>query len=296
MKRTLLPIAFTLVAALCASACGIEDGSDKAVVDEAAIVPAAASLLPTKIQDAGVLRVGASYQTAPMTFLTNDGQDKDGISHELATLAIAKLGVRPEFQVIPFPGQVAALDADKVDLIWETTSITPERLEAGSFVEFAKLAYGVLVLKGNPAELSDLSSFCGRRIGVPQGSIFQEYVESASSECKSSAEPAISILTYKGPPEGRLAVRSGNADAFLGGHANNLYYAQESEEGEVFDAVEVTDIKPTPIGVQLRKEDTALAEAVAESINASIADGSYARVFQKYELAGMQMASAKIAE
>lgn len=293
-----LPVALALVTVLLGSAaCGTGDDGETATPkkDTSVTSPAAIALLPQQIKDAGVLRIGASYQTAPMTMLTDDGQTKEGISHELALLAAERLGLKADFQAIPFPGQVAALEADKIDLVWETTSITPDRLKAAAFVEFANLAYGVLVPKGNPKKISDLASFCGLRIGVPQGSIFQEYVESASKDCEASGRPKVDVLTYKGPPEGRLAVRSENADAFLGGHANNLYYAKQSENGATFSAVEVPDIAKTPIGIQFAKNNTDLAKAVAEAVNSMIADGSYGNVFEEFDLAGMQIESAKLA-
>ena len=293
-----MPVTLALITVLLGSACGGGGASESSTPkrDASATSPAAVALLPEEIKSAGVLRIGASYQTAPMTMLTDDGQTKKGISHELARLAAERLGLKADFQVIPFPGQVAALEADKIDLVWETTSITPDRLKAASFVEFADLAYGVLVPKGNPKKIGDLASFCGLRIGVPQGSIFQEYVETASKDCEAAGGPKVEVLTYKGPPEARLAVRSGNADAFLGGHANNLYYAKQSENGATFSAVEVPDIATTPIGIQFQKDNTDLAKAVAEAVNSMIADGSYGKVFEQFELAGMQIEAAKLAE
>lgn len=277
------------------SACG-SAGDAEPVAHRTALAPEAAAKLPSTIKDSGVVRIGASYQTAPMTMLENDGQDKAGISHELAVLALEQLGLEGNFSTIPFPGQAAALEADKIDLVWETTSINPERLKAATFVKFAQLTYGVLVPKGNPENISDLKSFCGLRVGVPQGSIFQDYVEAASKDCQDSGAPAVDVLTYKGPPEGRLGVLSKNADAFLGGHANNLYYAENSDEGAAFSAIEVSDIEATPIGIQFKKGNTQLAQAMAEAVNAMIDDGSYKKVFEAYGLEAMQISSASIVE
>ncbi|WP_431710479.1 transporter substrate-binding domain-containing protein [Glutamicibacter uratoxydans] len=230
-----------------------------------------------------------------MTMLEDDGQVKAGISHELAVLALEQLGLQGDFSILPFPGQAAALEADKVDVVWETTSINAERLEAATFVEFANLTYGVLVPKDNPKDIVDLDSFCGLGIGVPQGSIFQDYVEEASAECVDSGSTAINLLTYKSPAEGRLAVLSKNADAFLGGHANNLYYAENSDEGAAFSAVAIPDIEPTPIGIQFKKGNEELASAMAEAVNALIANGSYAKVFEEFGLSEMEISSASIA-
>ncbi|MGO4384063.1 transporter substrate-binding domain-containing protein [Specibacter sp. RAF43] len=295
MSRKYLLSALAVATLVAVSACGSPAGSGTSD-QPTALAPSAAALLPANIKSAGAVRIGASYQTAPMTMLLNDGQDKSGISHELATLAVEQLGLKGEFTTMPFPGQAAALEADKIDAVWETTSINAERLKSATFVEFAKLTYGVLVPRGNPANITDLKSFCGLRIGVPQGSIFQDYVESASSDCKAAGSAPVNVLTYKGPPEGRLAVLSKNADAFLGGYANNLYYAEHSDKGAVFSAVEVPDIKATPIGIQFKKGNTELAKAMAEAVNALIADGSYKKVFKKYGLEAMEINSASIVQ
>jgi polar amino acid transport system substrate-binding protein len=282
-----------IATALAVSGCGAAAQADPAQ-ERTPLAPKAAELLPSEIKDAGTARIAASYQTAPMTMLENDGQEKAGVSHELATLAMEQLGLTGEFSVVPFPGQAAALEAKKIDLVWETTSINAERLKAATFVEFAQLTYGVLVPHGNPENITDLKAFCGLRIGVPQGSIFQDYVESASSDCKAAGKEAVNVLTYKSPTEGRLAVLSQNADAFLGGHANNLYYAEHSDEGSAFSAVGIPDIEPTPIGIQFKKDNEALAEAMVEAVNAMIANGSYAKVFEEYGLEDMKISSASI--
>ncbi len=288
--KTTLAAGLLLAMSACAAGQAAPSG------ERSPLAPEAAQLLPGDIDASGVVRIGASYQTAPMTLLENDGQDKAGISHELAQLAVEQLGLQGEYNIIPFPGQAAALEANKVDLVWETTSINAERLKSATFVEFAQLTYGVLVPHGNPKNISDLMSLCGLKIGVPQGSIFQEYVETASEDCKTGGKTAINVLTYKGPPEGRLAVLSENADAFLGGHANNVYYADHSDEGAAFSAVEIADIEPTPIGIQFKKGNTQLAEAVSAAVDALIQNGAYDKVFESYDLGVMKIDSASIVE
>ena len=197
--------------------------AEKGVAQEATgVVASAVELLPQSVKDSGILRIGGSYQSAPMTYLVNDGQDKAGISYELATEAAKRLGLTPEFSVIPFPGQVAALAADKIDLVWETTSINEERLLAATFIPFATIGYGVLVAKGNPAGVTDFESLCGLRIGVPQGSIFPQYIEDATEQCKAKGLPEVEMLTYRGSDEARLAIRSGNSDGYMSGHSNNV--------------------------------------------------------------------------
>jgi polar amino acid transport system substrate-binding protein len=267
-----------------------------AAQEATSVVASAVELLPASVKESGILRIGGSYQSAPMTMLVNDGQDKAGISFELATEAAKRLGLTPEFSVIPFPGQVAALTADKIDLVWETTSITPERLEAATFIPFAEISYGLLVQKGNPAGITDFKSMCGRKIGVPQGSIFPQYIEVASDKCKENGLAQVEILTYRGEDEARLAVRSGNADGLMSGHPNNVYYAQTIGENSAFEAVELSEIESTPIGIQFKKDNIQLAKAMAEAVNAMIADGSYAQIFDKYTVPTMKVDSVSVME
>lgn len=255
-----------------------------------------APALPASIAESGILRIGASYQSAPMTMLVNDGQEKAGISFELATQAAKQLGLTPEFSVIPFPGQVAALAADRIDLVWETTSVTPERLEAATFIRFAEISYGLLVQKGNPARITDFASMCGLKVAVPQGSIFPQYIELASEKCKASGSAEVEVLTYKGEDEARLAVRSGNADGLMSGHPNNIYYAQTAGDGSAFEAIELSEIESTPIGIQFKKDNLELANAMVVAVNAMIADGSYAAIFDSYNLPTMQVDAVSIME
>lgn len=289
--------AIGLAALLAAAACSAEDTaspqaspSPTSTVDEVS-----RDLLPADLRESGVLRIAASFRTPPLTMLEDDGQVQTGLSYEMATLGAKKLGLEPSWSAITYPGQTPAIQAGKVDIVWETTSVNDERLEAATFVIFANGNQSVLVTAGNPQGIKSMSDMCGARIGVSKGSVFVSYVEEQSKKCVADGKPPVVQSIYDGAPSGRLALQSGNIDGYMSGQPDTTYFANTSDGGKVFTAVDLPEIPAIPLGIQIDKGNDVLAKALASLVDTMIKDGSYAALFKKWQMPdSMMVSSAKI--
>ncbi|MGO4384061.1 transporter substrate-binding domain-containing protein [Specibacter sp. RAF43] len=250
------------------------------------------AMLPAGLRDSGELRIGASFRTPPLTMLIKDGQVRDGLSYEMASLGAEKLGLRPAWSNIIYPGQTPAIKADKIDIVWETTSVNEERIKAATFVHFANANTSVLVTKGNPKAIGSMSDMCGLSIGMSMGSIFVGLVKEQSERCVAGGKPAINQLTYDGAPSGRTALQSKNIDGFMSAQPDTVYFANTTGSGNVFSAVDLPEIPPTKLAIQIKKGDAELARALESLVNNMIKDGSYAAVFKKWNMPDSMMVKA----
>jgi polar amino acid transport system substrate-binding protein len=253
------------------------------------------AMLPSDLRDSEELRIGASFRTPPLTMLTDDGQVRDGLSYEMANLGAEKLGLRPAWSNIIYPGQTPAIAADKIDIVWETTSVDEERLKAATFVVFANANTSVLVQKDNPSGIKSMSDMCGRSIGMSKGAIFVRLVEEQSERCVTDGKKPINQLTYDGAPSGRTALQSKNIDGYMSAQPDTTYFANTTDSGKAFSAVDLPEIPATKIAIQIKKGNDALARSLESLINNMIEDGSYAAIFDKWDMpASMMIESAEV--
>ncbi len=200
-----------------------------------------------------------------------------------------KLGLEPVWDNIIYPGQTPAIQADKIDLVWETTSVDEERVKAATFVVFANANTSVLVDKGNPAKIQTMSDMCGRKIGMSKGAIFVQMVKDQSDRCLSEGKNSIEQLTYDGAPSGRTALQSGSIDGYMSAQPDTKYFADTTDSGAVFSAVDLPEIPPVKLAIQLEKGNHELADALESLVNNMIEDGSYAQILEEWKMPSSMM-------
>lgn len=250
------------------------------------------ALLPAEIREAGKLRIGASFRTPPLTMLTDDGQVRDGLSYEMASLGAERLGLSPAWSNIIYPGQTPAIKANKIDMVWETTSINEERIDAATFVVFANANTSVLVAKDNPKDIGSMSDMCGLSIGMSAGAVFVDLVAKQSERCVDEGKKPINQLTYDGAPNGRVALQSNSIDGYMSAQPDTTYFANTTDDGKTFSAVDLPEIPAVKLGIQVEKGNGVLAKAMESLVNNMIEDGSYGEIFKKWEMPDSMMVEA----
>ncbi|MCA1905128.1 MAG: transporter substrate-binding domain-containing protein [Desulfarculus sp.] len=94
----------------------------------AAVWPSAASAGPVldRVAHSGILRVGASLDNPPLTFLSRSGQP-EGYEVDLAKMVAGGLGVKFSLVAMPADQLLPALTEGKVDLVISAVTMSPDR-------------------------------------------------------------------------------------------------------------------------------------------------------------------------
>src|SRR6266853_1489710 len=140
---------------------GGSGGAAAASVDEAA-----RALLPAELRAKGVLTAAMPLDFEPYNFL-DDKNEQVGVDVEVFRSVAEVLGLKPEIQRLGFASVIPAVSGGRVDV--GMMGITEPRLKQVTFVRYTLLANGLIVRKGNPAGLSNVSA-CGHSIAVEKGS------------------------------------------------------------------------------------------------------------------------------
>lgn len=123
----------------------------------------------TKIEKAGVVRVGVSPDYAPYEFhSTASGKDKIvGFDITMDKLLAKRLGVKLKLVQMDNDALLAALESGKVDLVVSGITPTPERDKMVDFtIPYFNDPNVVLVKKADKNKFKSLSSFKNAKIGA----------------------------------------------------------------------------------------------------------------------------------
>jgi len=87
------------------------------------------------VQEAGALKIGVMGTYAPMSFYDPVQDRESGFDVELARAACQRLGIQPQFHRIFWLEKFIALEEGRIDCIWSSMTITPDRADQVLFSE-----------------------------------------------------------------------------------------------------------------------------------------------------------------
>jgi len=235
------------------------------------LAPAAAADLLDTVKARGVLRIGLEGTYPPFNFKDPKTGQLNGYDADVARLVCKRLGVRPEFVSTEWPAILAGLGAGKYDVIISQVGITAQRRQAFDFSQpYTYSAPQLIVRRNETANYARLEDLKGRRLGVGQGSVFEQ---------QAKAVPGIDVRSYPAAPENLQDLAFGRIDAALNDSLMVAYLLKNSRlpirAGARVGAVE-------RMGIAFRKGNPKFQAAVDAALAAARADGSLKQVSIKW--------------
>jgi polar amino acid transport system substrate-binding protein len=231
----------------------------------AAMATGLAAAVPVRAQTAGTLdavkargslRVGVTqappwYSKDPRT-----GEWSSGVGVSIGKAMAASLGVRFEPVEVTWGTAVAALQTDRIDIMY-VLDATPERAQAVDFPKSPLLFYSLAVLAKDDLPVkawSDLNK-AEVRIAVPQATSMDKFLTDNVA--------AAAIQRFPGNTEAIAAFQAGRVEAVCLFHPPLIAARQRLGRGKI--------VVPTPVtsnasSAAVRKGDTAFVEWVDREI------------------------------
>lgn len=304
-RRPAALVLLALTMALAVSACA--SGSRASDVLEARPVGGGLTplglQLPKAIRDARQIRVGADISYAPVEFydaLAPDVLDRptgepdpgvQGIDPDLADELGRRLGVRVTFVNVKFDSLLDSLRFGRIDAIISGMTVTPDRAEQASFIEYFRAGTSILVAKGNPKGIRALGDLCGRTVAVQSGTTQADLAQAQARRCPPGRPMQVRLLDSGS--QALLEVKYGRAHASLTDFPVAAYNAKVSSGGQDFQVVG-GQIEPGPFGIGVRKADAPLRDALRTALRQVIADGTYDRVLAKWNVTDGALKTAQV--
>lgn len=241
-------------------------------------------MLPDEIRQSGELHVAANTSYPPFAFRAESGESA-GIEPAIVRALAEKLGIKATFTSVEFATVLPSISAGRFELgiagFWNTV----DRQKVVTFVNYLYATDGLVVLKGNPDQLST-QDLCGKSVSSSQGSYQTVNLASLSEACVKAGKPTIDVQVFQGTPAQLVALKSKRVQGSNIDTAVAAYMVQKDPDslerapGIVLNA----SGQKTSMGMIVKKGDDKLATALQAALDAIIADGTYAKILDQWQI------------
>jgi len=241
-----------------------------AVLIAAVALPAGAADLLATAKARGSLKIALEGTYPPFNFKDKAGQ-LDGYDVDVAKLLAARMGLKPEFVTTEWSAILAGLASGRYDVIISQVGINPKRELAFDFSQpYTYSSPQLIVRKNDKANYASLADLKGKRVGVGQGSVFEQ---------QAKAMPGIEVKSYPAAPENLQDLAAGRVDAALNDSLMVAYLLKNSalpiQAGARVGAIERT-------GAAFQKGNPQFKAAIDKALHDAQADGSLKAISVKW--------------
>ena len=224
------------------------------------------------VKSRGALRVGVTQAPPWFSKDPKSGEWTSGVGVSLGKAMADKLGVRFQPVEVTWGTAIAALQADRIDLM-AMMDATPERQQAADFPATPLLYYSLAVLARDDLATTNWADLNkpAVRVAVPQASSMDKFV--------SATIPDANIQRFPGNAEAIAAFQSGRADAVCLFHPPLLAARQRLGRGKI---VVPAPAQIQPSSVALRKDDPAFVSWVDSAIGEFYRSGQTQKWYEEF--------------
>jgi cystine transport system substrate-binding protein len=233
-------------------------------------VPASAADLLATVKARGTLKVATEGTYPPFNYREKNGE-LAGYDVDVARLVASKLGLKVEFVTSEWASILAGLAAGKYDVIVAQVGINPKREQAFDFSAPYIYSMPQLIVRNNEkAGYKSLADLKGKKLGVGQGSVYEQQAKAATG---------IEVRSYAAAPDTMADLAAGRIDAALNDSLMSAYLLKISKlpikAGAQVGAVE-------RMGIPFKKGNPEFKQALNKVLADAAADGSLKAISLKW--------------
>ncbi|MGO6698949.1 transporter substrate-binding domain-containing protein [Rhizobium ruizarguesonis] len=240
-----------------------------ALVAAVTLAQPAAAVTPDEIKARGKIIVGIQGDNPPWGFVTSSGK-QDGLDADIATLFAKELGVSVEFVPLEVNNRIPALTAGRVDVLFATMAMLPDRAKA---VQFSKpyVANAIVLIGPKSAEIKTNADMAKFTVGVAKGA-------AQDTQVTKNAPAGTTIRRYDGDAPSVQALVSGQVET-LGG---NIFYMDRVEKARPGEFENKLEFQKLYNGACTRLGEKEINAALNTFIDKIKANGELKTVYDKW--------------
>ncbi|NKC04629.1 transporter substrate-binding domain-containing protein [Brucella haematophila] len=240
-----------------------------ALVAAVGLAKPAAAITPEEIKTRGKLIVGIQGDNPPWGFVTSAGQ-QDGLDADIANLFGKELGVPVEFVPLEVNNRIPALTTGRVDVLFATMAMLPERAKA---VQFSKpyVANAIVLIGPKSMSIKTNDDMANLTIGVAKGA-------AQDTQVTKNAPSSATIRRYDGDAPSVQALASGQVQA-LGG---NIFYMDRVEKARPGEFENKLEFQKLYNGACTRLGEKELNAAINTFIDKIKDNGELKKIYDKW--------------
>jgi L-cystine transport system substrate-binding protein len=216
------------------------------------------------------LKFGTEGTYSPFTFHDKTTNKLTGYDVEVAEAVAQKLGRKAEFSENTFDAIFAGLEAKRYDVVANQISVNPERQAKYAFSQPYTVSTGVVVTRADDSSVSTAADIKGKKSA-----------QSATSNWATSAkEGGATVEAVEGFTQAIALLKQKRVDITINDNLAVLDYLKTTSDKEVKIAAEIGET--TDQAFAFRKDDTALAGQFDTALKELKADGTLAKISEKW--------------
>jgi ABC-type amino acid transport substrate-binding protein len=226
--------------------------------------------------ESGWIQGGSDTSFPPMEFSDEEG-GYVGFDVDLCTALAHKMGLKLQVVSTAWDGIIPALTGGRFDIIMSAMSITEERLQQINFTD--PYLPGILAISAPiDAPVTDAAQLAGKVVGVQVDTTGQFAVE--------EVEGVTEIKKYGTILEAFQDLAAGRVDAVVNDEPVNAYIIETNEDYKAKFANTGGIVTVNDYGYAVKKENTALLDALNAALKELRDDGVYQQICDKWGLTG----------
>jgi polar amino acid transport system substrate-binding protein len=202
------------LASLAVAGCGSDDDSTGDTAEQTSGEATASISPPGDLINDGEFRVCTDPSYPPLESFDENG-DYIGFDIDTATAVAEIWGVEPVFQETSFAGILPALDSGRCDVAWSGLFLDPERTKTFSAVPLQETASVIMVVAGNPEDISSPEDLAGKTVVSQTGSNLLRLAQQISDDNEANGLEASNVQGYDKFNDAIQQLASGRADAAI---------------------------------------------------------------------------------
>jgi polar amino acid transport system substrate-binding protein len=228
------------------------------------------AVTPAEIKAKGKLVVGIQAANPPWGFVDAATGKADGIDADMGKAYAKELGVPVEFVGLEVANRIPALTSGRVDVLFATMAMLPERAKA---VQYSKpyVANSIYLVAAKSTVIKSDADMAKIAIGVPRSSV-------QDTDVTKHAPAGTNILRFDNDASNIQALLSGQVQA-VGGNALYAKRLNEAKAGTFENKLEFTKLYNGACSRLGEKELNASLNSFVDKIRA---DGELAKIQEKW--------------
>ncbi|GBG55338.1 amino acid ABC transporter substrate-binding protein [Sporomusaceae bacterium FL31] len=262
MKKTIFALLVVFLMTLFTVGCGSQQTATKKEEVKSA------NLLET-VKQRGTIKVGTEGTYPPFTFKNEKGE-LQGFDVDIINEVAKRIGVKAEFVPTEWKAMFTGLDSERFDVIANQVSINETRLQKYDFSTPYTVSGAQIIVNKNNSNIHGIEDLKGRKVGVTQGSNWEEIAKKAGAE----------VQHYKGANEIFADVANGRIEASVNDRLFVAEYLLKNPNQNIKTAGKTFD--ESKMAFAFRKGSPELIAEVNKALKEIQSDGTYVKIAQKW--------------
>jgi polar amino acid transport system substrate-binding protein len=234
-----------------------------------ALAQPAAAVTPEEIKARGKLIVGIQGDNPPWGFVTSAGK-QDGFDADMGALYAKELGVEVEFVPLEVNNRIPALTSGRVDVLFATMAMLPDRAKAVQFSQPYN-ANAIVLIGPKNKSIKTNDDMANMTISVAKGA-------AQDTQVTKNAPASATIRRFDGDAASVQALVSGQAEA-LGG---NIFYMDRVEKARPGEFENKLEFQKLYNGACTRLGEKEINASLNTFIDKIKANGELKKVYDKW--------------